>query len=297
MKSLVLELQSEAYEVDSSISRLLRKAYIVARKLKINEFEKWIRLELNGYKCDYNDIPDYRLILGETKAWNPYHGWIPVVMDDSKLEKLLTTRRLAEPITSLEVYCKKEDGKLSIPYNGGMRATLAEICGFDSQYSMIFDKTQIESIIESVRNIVLEWSLKLEEDGILGEGMQFTNDEKKIANQRNYTTNIFNGNVSNSQIQQNTKKSNQTMNVEQFDIDKADKLLKLIKENLKKIDLNESDNKQFKKQLDEIEKGLKSRKPNENKILQAFGIIKNILEGITGSLIASGILHEISQLM
>lgn len=29
---------------------LLRKAYLVARKLKLQEFEDWVNNELNGYK-------------------------------------------------------------------------------------------------------------------------------------------------------------------------------------------------------------------------------------------------------
>ncbi len=36
MGSLVLDLQQEAYNSDKSISSLLRKAYVVARKLKAN---------------------------------------------------------------------------------------------------------------------------------------------------------------------------------------------------------------------------------------------------------------------
>ncbi|QSX04635.1 hypothetical protein JYG23_07915 [Sedimentibacter sp. zth1] len=55
-------------------------------------------------------------------------------------------------------------------------------------------------------------------------------EDTKTANERNYTTNIFNGNVLNSQIHQNTSNSTQTMNIEQIDIEKAEKLLQLIKE-------------------------------------------------------------------
>ncbi len=70
------------------IMNLLRKAYLVARKLKLQEFEDWVNNELNGYK-DLDKIPDYRLLRGELKAWNTYHGWIPVILQNDN-EKITT---------------------------------------------------------------------------------------------------------------------------------------------------------------------------------------------------------------
>ena len=67
MSKIVIELQQEALKSDFDILNLLRKAYLVARKLKLNEFEKWIDSELNGYK-NLDKIPDYRLLRGEVKA-------------------------------------------------------------------------------------------------------------------------------------------------------------------------------------------------------------------------------------
>lgn len=63
MSSVILDLQKEALDKDISVNDLLRKAYVVARKLKIDEFEKWTQLELNGYK-ELEDIPDYRHLVG-----------------------------------------------------------------------------------------------------------------------------------------------------------------------------------------------------------------------------------------
>lgn len=71
MSKIVLELQQEAISKESDILNLLRKAYLVARKLKLNEFENWINNELNGYEA-MDKLPDYRKVRGEVKAWNPY---------------------------------------------------------------------------------------------------------------------------------------------------------------------------------------------------------------------------------
>lgn len=49
MCKIVLDLQKAALKEDCDILNLLRKAYLVARKLKLKEFEDWVNCELNGY--------------------------------------------------------------------------------------------------------------------------------------------------------------------------------------------------------------------------------------------------------
>ena len=73
MSSIVIELQQESLNKNISISDLLRKALVVAKKLKISDFEEWITNELNGYE-KAEDIPAYRYVAGSVKAWNPHHG-------------------------------------------------------------------------------------------------------------------------------------------------------------------------------------------------------------------------------
>jgi hypothetical protein len=80
MSSIVLELQRDAITPSVSILNLLRKALIVARKLGLSEFQQWIELELNGYNGQA--IPEYRVIRGQIRGWNPYHGWQPIVTYD-----------------------------------------------------------------------------------------------------------------------------------------------------------------------------------------------------------------------
>lgn len=43
-----------------------------------------------------------------------------------------------------------------------------------------------------MKDIILKWSLRLEKDGILGEGMTFSVQEKAIASQKDYTILIYN---------------------------------------------------------------------------------------------------------
>lgn len=62
MEGIVIQLEKEALDESVSIESLLRKAYLVARKLKLSDFEEWINNEQNGYK---REVPDYRMIHGE----------------------------------------------------------------------------------------------------------------------------------------------------------------------------------------------------------------------------------------
>ena len=81
MNGIVLELQKEAMDKKADIESLLRKSYVIARKLKLPEFQEWIQCEQEGY--GKKEVPEYRMIQGQLKALNPVRGWIPVVMDSA----------------------------------------------------------------------------------------------------------------------------------------------------------------------------------------------------------------------
>jgi hypothetical protein len=78
MPGVVLDLQRDALDPKYPLTDLLRKALVVARKLKIVEFESWIDNELNGYRGPEESVPNYRLLHGQVKCHNPYHGWQPM---------------------------------------------------------------------------------------------------------------------------------------------------------------------------------------------------------------------------
>ncbi len=166
MAKIVIELQHEALKSNFDIMNLLRKAYLVARKLKLQEFEDWINNELNGYK-DLEKIPDYRLLRGEIKAWNPYRGWIPVILqnDNEKITTHLASDSLAN---LLNVYENSENKSAVLRFNPTMNNLLSKCSDFNTKYALIIGTNQIYDIIERVRNIILDWSITLEENGIYG---------------------------------------------------------------------------------------------------------------------------------
>lgn len=210
-QSIVLELQHDALDSDSDILALLRKAFLIARKLGLKDFQEWVEEELNGYKSTEN-IPSYRCIRGELKAWNPYYGWVAVVIPDNDLERTFTQRKIADPITSLKGLLDAPNAEFAGPISGEGCKLLGRLTGFQTKYALQLSPNAISNIIEQVKNKVLDWSILLEENGILGEGLSFTNEEKDIAKTEpqivNYISNFW-GNVSETQIQQGVEDSAQ----------------------------------------------------------------------------------------
>lgn len=293
MSSLVEELQRDAYNQTSDVSNLLRKAYVVARKLKVKELEKWINLELNGYTAGDTEIPEYRKLSGVIKAWNPYHGWIPVLMDNDSMDELLTNRKTNQPITELEDMLQK-DGLIAMKFPSSLESQLSKFAGFQTEFRLFISKSQLKKIIETVVNIILNWSLQLEEDGIMGEGMSFSKQEKDTASDKGYTLNFINGSISNSQIQQNSNDSVQNMQSETLDMDKVVELLDLIKKNINQIELKDGEKDNINKSVACVESEIKKKNPKASIIKESFSSIRNILEGVTGSIIASGILYNLN---
>lgn len=206
MSSLVLELQRDAYNSQVPASDLLRKALIVARKLNISEFEKWINLELNGYPEEGEDVPEYRRVMGLVRAHNPFHGWIPFIISDPGLAEAASKRGFAQPVGEVEkiLDLQKDESLCIVYYHPKAAAMLISLMPVEMTPALHIPTSQIYKIVQSVRNIVLDWSLKLEADGILGEGMTFTAEEKQAASTNTYHIQTFIEHASNPQMSQTT---------------------------------------------------------------------------------------------
>ena len=201
-KGIVLQLQEEALDDSVNIETLLRKALLVAHKLKLKEFEEWILKEQNGYK---EEPPEYRIIGGEIKAQNPYHGWVPVIMP-SKIAEKLNKMPMTHPIATIADAYNGSNGSISFTVSGELTEFLNSNSGtFPTDFCFHSNKTELRKIISAVRNRILEWSLLLEENGIIGDELKFTDSEVKTAQDsqviNNYTNNFYSS-VGNSQIQQ-----------------------------------------------------------------------------------------------
>ena len=219
MDSLVLDLQRLASESREKLSDLLRKALVVATKLGLDDFRTWIECELKGYPTV--EVPEYRVCRSSYHVRNPYHGLQPVIIPDAKLEKAFCEIRITESIESLQ-HVLDEEGKngsvgFSIPPEHEVQLRRgADLLGMP--LVRLVSTNNLSAILDTVRTTILEWALKLEAEGILGEGMSFTSDEKQKA-MASPQISIHNfhgilGNVSSSQVAQYTQ-----VNVQQNDFE------------------------------------------------------------------------------
>jgi hypothetical protein len=297
MSSIVLELQRDALDRNVSITELLRKALVVARKLKIIDFEQWVSQELNGYG-DNSEVPKYRMITGQVKAWNPYHGWQPVVINNPDMESTLSQRACGQTIAEIEslIKNKAESDPFQMPFSAEILNMLRKGIKFNTEITLITSHTSLVRILDAVRTIILNWSMKLEEDGILGEGMSFTDHEKSEVAKHSYiVTNVF-GNVTGSQIQQGTKDSKQEIGTVSIDTETVKEFLSLLKSKLAEIVFLGDDKAEIEAEVTTIESQVNSLKPKVSIIKESLGTIRRILEGASGSIVA-GLLTQLGQLL
>lgn len=183
MSGLVEEIQRDALDPHTSVSTLLRKVKLAAAKLQLPTVEEWVDHELNGYS--ENPVPPYRQIKGIPKALNPYRGWIPI-MAPPKMMEAISSANSGQGIAAIEDLLRDSDGDMfqrPLPpevihaLNKHSDVAFGEMANFIGRGVLV-------SIVDKVRNMVLDWAIELEKSGIKGDGMSFKAEEK-IAAQNN----------------------------------------------------------------------------------------------------------------
>jgi len=242
MGGLVSELQKSCLDSAVRTTEILQKAYVVARKLGIAEFEGWVSKEINGYQPD-DKIPDYRSVTGQVKVWNPYHGWIPVVSEDPEFQDLIGSRLVAQPLGPIEdMLLRGHDGNTLL-----MSFTAEQdrmILGPNPLYAnpkLHISPGAAQVIVDRVRHIVLKWCLDLEAKGIAGEGMSFSEKEKKAAQSSQNIQVHYHGSVSQSQV--GTDNSSQIMNTAP-DLDELKTFVKELRENIGRLQVTGEEQRQ-----------------------------------------------------
>lgn len=178
---IVIELQRLASDGTCPVDQLLRKALLVATKLEIQDFRAWITQEMNGYP-DGSQIPAYRKAQAEFHVFNNVQGrLIPYYLPD-EIEADLRDISITQPLASLVELVSKPSATFQLQLAPAIRNLLLMGQGdFPMEPVMQISRIYVSKAIDAVRNTILEWSLRLEQQGILGEGMKFSPEEKAIA--------------------------------------------------------------------------------------------------------------------
>lgn len=284
MQGIVIELQRDALNRDVPVSDLLRKALVVTRKLGLPDFGEWIELELNGYPEDSN-IPQYREISGQMKAWNPFHGWQTATLNDPELDELVSIRKNNQPISEIEnVINNKQPGStLQMPLHPAHQKIMGDAFEVQTDFAVIISEASLASILDTVRTTLLNWSLQLEEDGIIGEGLTFTAEEKSAATQSNYHINNFYGGATGTQIQQGTTSSDQSSVIGNISYEELPVLLDKLRDELPSLGLEAEEQEELAAEIDTVASQTKSPRPKKVIISESMQSIRRILEGASGS--------------
>jgi AbiTii len=194
--SLIDELQLDASNEAVSVSTLLRKALVVASKLEVSDIPEWINSELSGYGLT-GRVPPYRIVHGSLKA-RTIRGWIPVQLETSDLQKMVTEQHIGHSISELEALCEGE-GTPKISLAPEEQSVLQGLSGHQTEFACFIEKSRLIGILGAARDQVLRWAIALDKAGVRGDGLSFTGAEKEKAhgtvfNAENLTIGVY-GNV------------------------------------------------------------------------------------------------------
>ena len=103
MSSIIQQIQQDALNEAVAISSLLRKAFLVASKLGLNEERDWIGNELSGWRESSGEPPDCRRFLVRQSLsllllrvrWGEYPFGLTATLD---LEQSPASRSTGTPI-------------------------------------------------------------------------------------------------------------------------------------------------------------------------------------------------------
>lgn len=286
MAGLVEEIQRDALNPSVAVSTMLRKVKVAAAKLKLAKVEGWVEHELNGY--GKAEVPEYRQLRGRPQALDPYRGWIPIMLDSDRQNDLLANVALKQSITSLEdLVVRSTAGFVEMPLPAGVIRALNAGTGAEiGRMSNHLSVTQVQSVVDAVRNQVLDWAIELERAGISGSGFSFNEEEKSRARAGSITYNInsigtFAGNMGTGNTSGDISVS----------IDAASQIVETarrVKESLPALEVAGADAPALSKALTAVEQEAAKKAPDGGRLKSLLSDARDALVGAAGNLTAEG---------
>lgn len=209
MLGLVNQLQADALDSSVSLTTLLRKVKVAAVKLGLTDTLEWVDAELDGYT---KKVPDYREVHGKLKWFNPMRGYLPVAFQDNRTANEYEMWPVPESVASLESNLASDNATFVLQMPAPVTNLLSQSVGFRVTSAILeVPRGALVSIIEHVRNLVLNWALELERAGVTGDGLSFSVQEQKMAKSAHISIGTFQGTFNtgdlsgtNSRISQNS---------------------------------------------------------------------------------------------
>ncbi|WP_232484510.1 hypothetical protein [Aeromonas salmonicida] len=258
---------------------------VAARLLKQPEWATWIDHELQGYP-DGSPLPSYRLVRGELRAQNPVIGLIPLHVGTPREKELLSTALFFEGVSDLEALAESGE-ELLCHFPPDIAAALRDIQPLPMTAVIVVSTSQVCGLLEAVRNRVLSWALDLTDAGIQGEGMSFTPQEQRQAQQLVPVTIQITGGIHGGQIMVCSPRGQQQQTVAgEQKVEALAALLPWLAQVIAQGTLSREACTELKAELDTLKAQAASPNPKWPVIGTVAGSVRSILEGACGGVIA-----------
>jgi len=172
MKTLVNEIQRDVVGETLRLSTILRKAKMLAARLGNQDFSKWVDQELAGFPEEEELIPDYRIVSAESfghfmgPRGEMRNAPIPTLHLSEEFQDYATRHFLPQGVRELETLIEMTTGgnlKIIWPANYVAMISQEIYTGMGCMQAWkIVSKGQLESILDTVRNRLLNFLLELE---------------------------------------------------------------------------------------------------------------------------------------
>ena len=179
---LILQIQASAIDGKSAVADALRQAKLACAKLGLKDFGEWVDNELKGYPgVGFKEIPQYRKLVGKPQSLNPYRGWQDILFQSQNTFDVCATVPVNTPIPEIELSLNDTDssGCFEFPYRVEQQKALWAAMGHNWQLRVRLEVQQCSSILNAVRNILTDWTIELEKNGVVGEGLLFNAEDRK----------------------------------------------------------------------------------------------------------------------
>lgn len=303
MVNFIQELQQKVHDKKISVQEVVGLAMLVAQKLGLDDFQKQMEEELNGYEEDAN-IPSYRRVKSSLKGLDHIcQKWKPVFCSSKEQHTALTTHFLRQPIGDLENLIRDaSSGFIKIPLDEEKEQEI--ILGLEglnphamlpSEVTRFLDCSQVDSIVGKVRNLIFCWALDLKDAGDAGNGPIFSDQEKKsvssltITNTGNLT--VVAGSMNESQVQQADNGSTQTFTYASNDIEAIVKIVEEIKAAIDSLDLKEEKKAEVKADLETLTAQIKSPSPKATIIKAALYSLITIFGQVSSDVVSAWVIR------
>jgi hypothetical protein len=226
------------------------------------------------------DLPPYRKLVAQLKAWNPFHGYTHVHFQDAEIAEVMRTRPCYQSIPEIQELLSHPDtgGFLGVPAGDRLTMQLNRVTLAETHYVYFVSRAAMANIVSSVETTILNWALQLEVDGVLGDGLSFTSEERAAAAERSYDVTNFYGPVSTAQVQQASPGALQS----KLDVESVETLIDRVEKELDRHVADEETRAEAVSDIRTIRAQLDSPRPKESVIRASLHSLQRVLESAAG---------------